>query len=48
MANEFIPEQWELKGEGNANAVFAYCGDNTALVSDLKRHGETDACPTCS
>ena len=30
-------EDWELKGEGNANAVFAYKGDRADLVC-FKRH----------
>lgn len=26
---------WQLKGEGNANVVLAYTGSNTCLVSEL-------------
>ena len=24
--------EWQIKGEGNANLVFAYCGHDAALV----------------
>lgn len=27
--------EWVLKGEGNANAVFAYAGTDSALVSTV-------------